>query len=257
MPSPRFDTVVEVKSSQNRRPRPERAGAVSWGLATSIVWIAVSGDGFDDRAAAVGALAAAVDPGLGARLRFLVELEKLKGVERRSPALGGARWENSAEHSWHLALFATVLAPHAREPVDVGRVVTMLLVHDVVEIDAGDTYIYDAEAVADQAVRELAAAERIYSLLPGGEGEELRALWTEYERQDTADARFAHAVDRLQPLLLNYLSAGRSWEAHAVATEQVREVNGRMATGSDELWEVASRLIDDAVDRGWLPGRVQ
>ena len=147
-----------------------------------------------------------------------------------------------------------MLAPHAREPVDVGRVVTMLLVHDVVEIDAGDTYIYDTEAVASQAVRELAAADRIYALLPGDDGAELRALWAEYERQDSADARFAHAVDRMQPLLLNYLSGGRSWDAHAVATEQVREVNGRMATGSDVLWEVASRLIDDAVDRGWLPG---
>jgi putative hydrolase of HD superfamily len=209
-------------------------------------------DSFDVRVEEVTSIAAQVDEELAARLRFLLEIEKLKGIIRRSLALGGKRYENTAEHSWHLAMFALLLAPHSNEPVDVERVMKMLLVHDIVEIDAGDTYIYDAAALETKAEREEEAASRIFALLPGDEGVELRALWDEYERQDTADARFGHAVDRLQPLLLNFTSNGESWATHHVVMEQVREVNGRMATGSAELWEVARRVLDSAEDRGWL-----
>ncbi|MCP5025962.1 MAG: HD domain-containing protein [Actinomycetia bacterium] len=193
-----------------------------------------------------------LDPELAERLRFLLELDRLKGILRRSLVLAGERRENSAEHSWHLALFALVLVRHANEPVDLARVVMMLLVHDVVEIDAGDTYIYDEAAVARKARTESRAADRIYGLLPGDEGAELRALWDEYERQDTADSRFAHSVDRLQPLLLNLVSGAVSWHEHGVPASRVREINSRMATGSTELWTAASALIDDAITRGIL-----
>jgi putative hydrolase of HD superfamily len=149
-------------------------------------------------------------------------------------------------------MFALVLAPHSDEPVDVPRVVQMLLVHDLVEIDAGDTYIYDDEANLTKEARESAAADRLFGLLPDGDGVRLRALWEEYERQDSADARFAHAVDRLQPLLLNWASGGLSWREHDIPSARVREVNSRMATGSGELWRVASALIDEAVAAGML-----
>jgi putative hydrolase of HD superfamily len=208
---------------------------------------------FDSAISRVRAVAGDVGgPELAARLGFLLELEALKGVLRRSPALGGERRENTAEHSWHLAMFALVLAPHSDQPVDLSRVVPMLLVHDVVEIDAGDTYIYDEEAHATKEARERAAADRLFGLLPGTDGERLRALWEEYERQDSADARFAHAVDRLQPLLLNWTSGGQSWQEHDIPSARVRDVNSRMATGSGELWRVASALIDEAVAAGML-----
>ncbi|MCP3909372.1 MAG: HD domain-containing protein [Actinomycetia bacterium] len=207
-----------------------------------------------DRAAIDGVadVVGGIDPDLAHRLRFLLELDRLKGILRRSLVLAGERRENSAEHSWHLALFAIVLAPYAEEPVDLARVVTMLLLHDVVEIDAGDTYIYDKAAVARKAEEEHQAAQRIYGLLPGDEGAELRGLWEEYERQDTADSRFAHSVDRLQPLLLNLVSGAVSWHQHGVPASRVREINSRMATGSTELWTAASALIDDAITRGIL-----
>ncbi|MCP3854616.1 MAG: HD domain-containing protein [Actinomycetia bacterium] len=207
-----------------------------------------------DRAAIDGVadVVGGIDPDLAHRLRFLLELDRLKGILRRSLVLAGERRENSAEHSWHLALFAIVLAPYAEEPVDLARVVTMLLLHDVVEIDAGDTYIYDKAAVERKAEEEHQAAQRIYGLLPGDEGAELRGLWEEYERQDTADSRFAHSVDRLQPLLLNLVSGAVSWHQHGVPASRVREINSRMATGSTELWTAASALIDDAITRGIL-----
>jgi putative hydrolase of HD superfamily len=205
-------------------------------------------DAIDQVAVVVGAL----DGDLADRLRFLLELDRLKGILRRSLVLAGERRENSAEHSWHLALFALVLAPHADEAVDLARVLPMLLLHDVVEIDAGDTYIYDEAALALKAETERRAADRIFSLLPGPEGIPLRELWEEYERQDTADARFAHSVDRLQPLLLNLVSGAVSWREHGVPAERVREINSRMATGSADLWAAASALIDDAVFRNLL-----
>ena len=129
-------------------------------------------------------------------------------MERRTTIVGGGRRENSAEHSWHLALFALVLAEHADEPVDVARVVTMLLLHDLVEVDAGDTFIYDEDGLASKAEREAAAADRLFGLLPDDQGTGLRALWEEFEARQTPDARFAAALDRLQPVLLNDANDG-------------------------------------------------
>ncbi|MFW6164087.1 MAG: HD domain-containing protein [Planctomycetota bacterium] len=190
---------------------------------------------------------------LTAQIRFLTELDKLKSVGRQTWLLDGSRLENDAEHSWHVATMALVLGEHAAEPgVDMGRVVRMLLVHDLVEIDAGDTYLYDEAAMADKADREQAAADRIFALLPAEQGEALRALWEEYEAGETPEARFAASLDRLQPLLHNVLTEGRAWLEHGIHADQVLERVCSIADGSPLLWAYAQSLIDEAVERGYL-----
>jgi putative hydrolases of HD superfamily len=189
---------------------------------------------------------------LVAQLRFLMEADRLKGVLRRSLVLGGERHENSAEHSWHVALAATVLAEHAGAEVDVARVVTMLLLHDLVEIDAGDTFVYDPVANADKADRESAAAERIFGLLPVEQGIDLRGAWTEFEARESPEARFAAALDRLLPILHNFATEGRSWQAHGVTADQVARVNAHVAESSPELWAEITRIIAESVSRGYL-----
>lgn len=187
------------------------------------------------------------------QLEFIKELDKLKQVQRKSFVSGARRLETSAEHSWHVALMGWLLAEYAPAGVDATRVIKMLLVHDVVEIDAGDTLLY-AEAVAQEAqhARELAAAERLFGLLPEEQGTELRALWDEFEARVTPEARFAAAIDRLQPLLLNFMSEGAAWRRHGVTVKDVLEKNGHMAEGSPELWAAAERLIEAAIARGYL-----
>ncbi len=193
-----------------------------------------------------------IDERLRRQLDFILEIDKLKLVLRRSRLLQDDRRENSAEHSWHVAMMAYVLAEHADEPVDMPRVVAMLLVHDVVEIDAGDTYIYDEHASAAKDAAEARAAERIFGLMPDDQAETFRALWDEYESRTTAEARFARALDRLMPLLHNIHTQGESWRAHGVTSEQVRRINGSIADGSQRLWDHAVALIDQAVAKGHL-----
>jgi putative hydrolase of HD superfamily len=188
---------------------------------------------------------------LAARLRFVLEADALKQVTRRSFITSGERNENSAEHSWHLALMALVLAPYADETVDVTRVVMMVILHDLVEIDAGDVFIYDDAAHAEKERAELAAATRLFGLYP--RGDELRELWEEFEANTTPEARFARALDRLQPLLLNHANRGRPWREHAITADRVRQVNSAVGHGSSALWDAAQTLIADAVERGWLP----
>lgn len=192
------------------------------------------------------------DGRLGAQLRFLLETDRLKGVLRQTVIADGSRHENSAEHSWQLALFAFVLAEHAPEPIDAGRVVSMLVVHDLVEIDAGDTYIYDQAAQATRAAREQAAADRLFGLLPADQGAVFRGLWEEYEEQGTPEARFAAAMDRLAPVLLNFVNRGLSWRRHGVPATQVRTVNGRVGAGAPALGEFVQAVISEAVRQGWL-----
>ncbi|HET9443432.1 MAG TPA: HD domain-containing protein, partial [Acidimicrobiales bacterium] len=160
--------------------------------------------------------------------------------------------ENSAEHMWHLAVAVLVLAEHAEEPVDLARVLTMVLIHDVVEIDAGDTFLYDEAARAGQAERERAAADRLYGLLPDDQGRALRRLWEEFEARETPDARFAAALDRLQSVLLNLATDGRAWREHGITADRVRAANAHMARGSAALWNHVSALLDGAVARGHL-----
>jgi putative hydrolase of HD superfamily len=189
---------------------------------------------------------------LEAQLRFIVEVDKLKHILRQSVLTCGQRHENDAEHSWHLALMAVLLGEYASEEIDLLRVVKMVLVHDLVEIDAGDTYCYDDEAARDKAERELAAAERIFILLPPDQAAEVRALWDEFEAMDTPESRFAAALDRLQPLLLNYHTQGLSWREHGIVDAQVLERNCHMQLGAPTLWAYAEGLIRDAVDKGYL-----
>jgi putative hydrolase of HD superfamily len=192
-----------------------------------------------------------VTPALAARLRFVLEADALKRVARRSYIASGERHENSAEHSWHLALMALVLAGYAAEPIDVGRVVAMAILHDLVEIDAGDTFIYDDAARAEKESAEREAADRLFGLFHGGD--ELRAIWEEFEADTTAEARFARALDRLEPLLLNHANRGQPWREHGITVDRVRAINSVIGKGSPELWEAARSLIDDALAHGWLP----
>jgi putative hydrolases of HD superfamily len=186
------------------------------------------------------------------QLRFLKEVDRLKSVVRRTPLLDGSRCETDAEHSWELALMAVVLAEYADPPVVLDRVVHMVLVHDLVEIDAGDTFLYDDRAAADKAEREELAAERIFGLLPDDQATELRALWEEFEAQETAEARFAKALDRLQPLLHNYLTRGGTWKDSSVTAERVVQRKGVIAAGSPALWDHAEALLKEAMAEGFL-----
>jgi putative hydrolase of HD superfamily len=195
-------------------------------------------------------LATAVDGDLAARLRFVLEADALKRIDRRSSITGGTRLENSAEHSWHLALMALVLAPYARGSIDVGRVVAMVLVHDLVEIDAGDTFVYDDAARTAKEAAERVAADRLFGMYPRADA--LRACWEEFEAAETADARFARALDRLQPLLLNHANRGEPWRRHGITADRVRAVNRVIDAASQDLWNAAQSLIDDAVAQGWL-----
>jgi putative hydrolase of HD superfamily len=189
---------------------------------------------------------------LAQQIGFILEIDKLKTVLRQTLLIDRSRRENTAEHSWHLAMMAITLADHADRPVDIGRVIRMLLVHDLVEIDAGDTFVYDFAANQDKAAREAAAAERIFGLLPSDQGTELRSLWQEFEARTTPDAAFAAALDRLQPLLHNFHTEGSTWRQHGITVEQVMTLNRTIAQGSQRLWAYTERLIEEALARGFL-----
>jgi putative hydrolase of HD superfamily len=191
-------------------------------------------------------------PRLDQQMAFIVELDKLKAVLRQNLITIGLRRETTAEHSWHLGTMALVLADHAEPGVDLLRVLKMLLIHDLVEIDAGDSFLYDAAARAGAAAREQAAAERLYGLLPPDLAAELRALWDEFEAATTRDARFARALDQLQPVLLNYHTEGGSWRANGVAGAEVLAKKAVIADGAPALWRYAEALIRDAIAKGWL-----
>lgn len=192
-----------------------------------------------------------VEP-IASQLRFLLEADRLKSVIRGSRIADGSRRENTAEHSWHIALFALVLARHAAERVDALRVVSMLLIHDLVEIECGDTPLFDAAAAATQAAREAVAARRLFGLLPAAQAGEFLSLWQEFEAAATADARFAKSVDRLQPILLNHAVGGGTWTDYDVDEARERALTCRIAEGSPALWRAAESVIEDAVRRGWL-----
>lgn len=186
------------------------------------------------------------------QIGFLLEVDRLKSVLRRTFIPGQDRRENSAEHSWQVALMAVILAEHANEPVDIGRVIKMLLVHDLVEIDAGDTFVYDLQANADKAQREIAAAERIFGLLPEDQTVELRALWDEFEERKTPEARLARGLDRLMPMLHNFHTQGRAWRQHHITDQQVTQTNKIINDGSTALWDYAQELIHLATENGYL-----
>ena len=186
-------------------------------------------------------------------MRFLIEVDRLKQVLRRTSIVGNERLENSAEHSWHVTLMALVLSEHAAASgLDQLKVLKMLIVHDLVEIDAGDTFVYDQVGLKDQEEREERAAERIFGLLPADTGAELRAVWDEFEARQSPEAKFARGLDRLQPMVLNYTNGGGPWQEHGISADQVRDINGCIEDGAPELWRYAEELIEDAVRRELL-----
>jgi putative hydrolase of HD superfamily len=186
------------------------------------------------------------------QIKFILEIDKLKQIVRQTFIADGSRRENDAEHSWHLSIMAALLIEYGPAGVDLGRVTKMLLIHDVVEIDAGDTYCYDATAALTQKAREIAAADRIFALLPADQAGDFRAIWEEFEERATPEARFAAALDRLQPVLLNYHTQGRSWLEHDISRSQVIERNEHIGAGAPRLWEHVKGIIDEATAKGWL-----
>jgi putative hydrolase of HD superfamily len=193
-----------------------------------------------------------IDGRLAAQLRFLIAADRLKSVTRACSITDGSRRENSAEHSWHLTLFALVLKEWAVGAVDVSRVVEMLILHDLIEIECGDTPIFETAAAATQAAREQEAADIVFGMLPEDQGRALRAGWEEFEAAETVDAKFAKALDRLQPILLNHVIGGGSWTDYQVDITRERALTQRIAKGSPTLWAAANAVFEDAVAKGWM-----
>lgn len=198
-------------------------------------------------------------PGTDARLeqqlRFLIEIDRLKQVVRRTLLADGSRYENDAEHSWHLVAYAIVLAEYAPVALDLARVLRMVALHDVVEVDAGDTFLYDDAANADKVDRERRAADRLFGLLPADQATELRAVWEEFEERSTPEAKFAASLDRVQSLMSNFAARGASWRAHGVTADRIMAKNRHIAEGAPRLWDVVQATLADAVAQGWLAAR--
>ena len=191
-------------------------------------------------------------PLLEQQIAFIVEIDRLKTVIRQNYLADGSRRENTAEHSWHVTLMAMILSEHAAEPVDRARVLELLLVHDLVEIDAGDTFAYDSVGEQSKAAREQAAAERIFGLLPAAQDERLRAACDEYESSVTPEARFALSLDRLMPMIHNSLTEGRAWQANGVTADKVRHRAESISRGAPALGALAGKLIASSVAAGFL-----
>ncbi len=187
------------------------------------------------------------------QIEFIVEADKLKKVNRRTTLLDRSRQENSAEHSWHIALLVLILSEYAEEEnLNLLRVIKLLLIHDLVEIDAGDTYCYDEIGGQDKKRRETKAAERIFNILPTDQADSLRSLWDEYEARETPESQFANALDRVQPFLHNYFTRGHTWQKHGIQKKQVIRRMKPVDDGSAFLWEYVTILIEDAVEKGFL-----
>lgn len=187
------------------------------------------------------------------QLDFILQADAEKEIERRTLLSSGKRFENDAEHAWHMALMAILLSEYANEEIDLLKTVTMILIHDIVEIDAGDTYCYDYESGKTQREREIKAADRIYSLLPEDQGKKLRALWEEFEKNETPEANFAHAMDCLQPTMLNNASGGVMWKKDGIRLTQVLKRNEYTPKGSQALWDYQlNQLIMKNVEKGNL-----
>ena len=187
---------------------------------------------------------------LDALFDFFREIDKEKLIERKTYVTGAVRWENDAEHAWHMAIMTVLLSEYANEEIDVLKTVTMLLIHDIVEIDAGDTYAYDPEGKKTQKERERKAADRIFHLLPDDQADKMYELWEEFEAQQTPEAKFAHVLDNCQPLFLNDASNGRSWEEHQVKKSQIYKRNRKTGEGSEVIWEYMKELIDKHIAMG-------
>ncbi|MBE7055953.1 MAG: HD domain-containing protein [Ruminococcaceae bacterium] len=191
-----------------------------------------------------------MDERLKKQIDFILEIDKEKNIFRQTSLSGHGRKENDAEHAWHMAIAAFLLQEYSNEPVDILRVILMCLIHDVVEIDAGDTYAYDTEGLKTQKAREDAAKERIYSLLPEDQKQKLIEIFDEFEENQTKEAKFAHAMDNLQPLLLNNSNNGSDWKEHEVTATQIYKRQTKTKDGSVKLFELTDRLIKENIDKG-------
>lgn len=192
------------------------------------------------------------------QFEFILEIDKEKQIGRQTYLADCARKENDAEHAWHAALMTILLSEYANEPIDVLKTVTMLLIHDIVEIDAGDTYAYDEAGIATQAEREQQAAQRIFGMLPEEQAQRMLELWQEFEAEETAEARFARVMDRVQPIMLNAATDGRAWREHGVQLSKILKRNGKSAEGSTELWYYAlNKFIMPNVEKGRIQDDVR
>ena len=194
-----------------------------------------------------------MDERIAKQIAFALELDKEKSVFRQTHLSGHGRNENDAEHAWHMAIMAYLLKEYSNEPVDIARVMIMCLIHDVVEIDAGDTYAYDSEGLATQKAREDAAKERIFSLLPEDQKEEFTAIFDEFEANETAEAKFAHSMDNFQPLILNNSNGGGDWKEHGVTAKKVYGRQSKTKEGSEKLYEITDKIIQENIRKGSLP----
>ena len=189
------------------------------------------------------------------QIQFLMEIDKLKHVFRRTKLLNGSRYENDAEHAWHLAMMAIVLHEYSNEPVELSKVVKMVLIHDLVEIDAGDAFLYDENNAISKAEAETKAAIRVFGLLPEDQRREFIDLWKEFERKETPEARFAAALDRLEPLIQNAHTEGHAWIKYGITKDQVINKNRPpLIAGSEVLWRYAEKMIAESADKGYFPG---
>ena len=186
------------------------------------------------------------------QIQFIKEIDKIKYIQRRTCLLNSDRLENDAEHSWHLALMAIALSEHANKPVDILKVIKMVLIHDIVEIDSGDVFVYDKSKSHKNTEEEFAAAKRIFGLLPENQAKELIDLWKEFEDGETDDAKFAKSLDKLEPLLQNFSNNGGTWDKYNVTYNEVYTQKKSINKGSDTLWEYAENLLNVSVDKGIL-----
>ena len=194
-----------------------------------------------------------MDERIKKQLDFILEIDKEKNITRQTSLSNHGRKENDAEHAWHMALAAYLLKEYSNEPIDIGKTMLMCLIHDIVEIDAGDTYAYDEEAKKTQKQREDAAKERIFSLLPDDQKEKLTKLFDEFENNTSAESRFAHSMDNLQPLILNHSNGGSDWREHGVTAKQVYVRQSHTAEGSKKLYEITDQLIQENIKKGNIP----
>lgn len=184
------------------------------------------------------------------QIAFIKEIDKVKSIFRQTYLADGTRKENDAEHSWHIALMVVLLKEYVSEDVDVAKVMTMVLIHDLVEIDAGDTYAYDCEGAKSKREREVKAADRIFGILPADQGMYFRELWEEFEAYETPDAKYAHLLDNFQPLLLNDASGGRSWNEHGVHKSQIYKRNEKVQETSEEIWNTIQEVVESHIAKG-------
>ncbi len=184
------------------------------------------------------------------QMEFALEIDKEKNILRQTHLSGHGRRENDAEHAWHMAIMIYLLREYANQEIDLAKTMMMALIHDVVEIDAGDTYAYDTVGLATQKEREAKAADRIFGMLPDDQREEFRALFEEFEAYETPESRFAHVMDNLQPLMLNNSNGGGDWKEHGVAKSQIYKRNARTHTGSEDIWKYIQKLVQENIDKG-------